>query len=152
MRWIDVTSDLLAFGVWLYPVLVVLCLTLVAGHFGTEAFSGWLNAKIRLPQRPWKNNDGQWMRPPPYLTGLIERTLFFAAVAADLSGHMTGMVGWMALKFTTYWNWNWSGHAPDDLGDQQSRRHEAFAALLTSAVSLLFATLGGLLYRYSAQA
>ena len=71
---------------------------------------------------------------------MVERTFFTVAVATELSGVTTAMIAWLALKFAT--NWNFAG-----MGAPAATRGFAFSALLAGLVSMLFATIGGLVAR-----
>jgi hypothetical protein len=59
-------------------------------------------------------------------------------VAFDVSGATTAMMAWLALKMLTHWN------RP---GDNKIPYAGAFTALLAGLISMLFALLGGLLWK-----
>jgi len=111
---------------------------LIAGHFGTEYFLRIVRQRVDLGEMSF--DDPSRVRVPPWITGIVERTFFVVAVGVELSGVGTAMIGWLALKLATNWN-----HPDFEHGPQA--RAFAFAALLGGLVSMLFATIGGLIAR-----
>lgn len=79
-------------------------------------------------------------RVPAWITGAVERFVFSVLVALNVSGVAPAMVGWLALKMAANWN-------RKDLDDNPKARGFALSALLAGLVSMLFATVGGLICR-----
>ena len=78
----------------------------------------------------------------PRITGTLERLFFALLVGFDVSGTAIAMILWVAVKMTTEWftviqeqKEAWKGQI-------------AFSALLGDVVSLLFALVGGLIFRW----
>jgi len=95
---------------------------------------------MHLPEKPKPDEKDAPKGVPPSLTGIIERLFFTVIVAFNVSGFISAMVGWLALKLATNWNrkfWD----------DTYSARLYGFSALIAGLVSMLFAFLGGLIIR-----
>ena len=71
----------------------------------------------------------------PVLTGLMERFFFTILVAVKLPGVAGAMIAWIAVKMASNWNSD---------NEQEDRRFNRFAALLTGLLSMSVATIGGL--------
>lgn len=84
--------------------------------------------------------------PPSWLTGVIERTLFFLIVfAAGAQTSAIFMAAWLALKAAINWQRIESPYPRERhviIGASQ-------ASILASLTSLLFALIGGLIAYYS---
>ena len=111
-----------------------LTLSLGVGWYVTEAFLTQLreNFKVKKP------NAEKCV--PPWLTGLVERSFFTVAVALNLSGATTAMVGWVAVKMASHWTRPSARHGPNS-------RFLVFSGLLAGLVSMFFALVGGLIAR-----
>ena len=77
--------------------------------------------------------DQQWSS---VLTGLVERTFFFVAVANGVGGAAVAMIGWITLKNLSYWQ------SFFDEDEAVNVRYFHFV-VLASLTSSLFALLGG---------
>ncbi|WP_148662481.1 hypothetical protein [Paraburkholderia phytofirmans] len=75
-------------------------------------------------------------RIPPWLTGLVERIFFVILVATKVDGVPGAMIGWLAIKLAV----NWQKLDPEK---EESAQTRGLLALLTGAVSLTVAYIGG---------
>jgi hypothetical protein len=77
-------------------------------------------------------------RVPSWLTGIVERLFFTIAVAYNVGGSITAMIGWIAVKLASRWI------GPDN-ENGPGARFLAFSSVLGGLVSMLFALVGGLI-------
>jgi hypothetical protein len=103
----------------------------IVGGLVVGPLLGILRGSMELGAKPEPERN----RVPAWLTGVVERGFFTLMVYYDVSGTGTAMVGWLALKFATNWNFQASAEA--------DTRGFAFSALVAGLVSMLFALLGG---------
>jgi hypothetical protein len=75
-----------------------------------------------------------------WFTGLIERLFFTVAIAANLSGTLTGMILWTTVKYYIF-------AAPQE--DADKKKHSWFVSALGSLGSMLIAIAGGIVCRGS---
>jgi hypothetical protein len=116
-----------------------LTFSLMVGAVVVPTFQRGLEFRVGLPRR----DEG--VRIPPSLTGHIERLLFTLIVAFEISGAAPAMITWVAVKMAANWN---SAEAQSETGGKPNAReilNRRFSALLTSAVSLLVALIGGVI-------
>jgi hypothetical protein len=110
------------------------------GHFFVEGFYRWL-------LRSYQTHDPKAARKPEpipgALTGFVERSLFTLIVALEFEGAVTAMMAWIAAKMLA--NWSRTGPTNESKEDRDARILGAFVALLASAVSMIFALVGGLI-------
>ncbi len=116
---------------WVFGLLF----SLVVGAIVTWIFLRVLRYRLGLPHK----KPGS-ISIPPWLTGTVERLFFTVLIGLEMPGIPATMIGWLALKLATNWN-------HPDWKDDPKRRMYAFSALLAGLVSMLFATLGGLICR-----
>ena len=112
---------------WLIGLSVALL-----GGFPVWAFIALTTRLIRLPEKP----DRESSRVPGWLTGVVERGVFFMLIALSLSGVVEAGMGWLALKLAA----NWQRY---DIKELPSAHTRALLALLAGLISLAFAYLGG---------
>jgi hypothetical protein len=117
--------------------LVGLAISLGGGWFCVPRILGAVRKYQGLGEKPKRSGV------PPELTGTIERLFFTIIVAFDVSGAATAMIGWETLKLLT--NWNRQGTQSEK--DQEQWRAWAFSALIGGLASMLFALIGGLVWR-----
>jgi hypothetical protein len=84
---------------------------------------------------------------PPWLTGLVERFVFFLLVAFDMPATPVTMMAWLGIKMAA--NWNRSDSTPPDEEAETMRAQGATAAAVLGLLSMGFALIGGLLFRYA---
>jgi hypothetical protein len=99
-------------------------------------FHGWLQARYKKPNT----------KPDPipgWLTGVVERLLFTLVVGLEVGAAAPAMMAWIAAKMLAHW----SRTLPSDIPKEERAEHilGAFAALLASAASMIFALIGGLI-------
>jgi hypothetical protein len=119
-----------------YEWTLGLLIALVGGFFGAWAFDWIVRSAIRLPDKP----SPEIARIPPWLTGFVERLLFFLLIVTlspSLASAPAWMLGWLGLKLGA----NWNRYKADTVPDVSTR---ALLALLTGAISLAFAFAGGI--------
>jgi hypothetical protein len=115
---------------WVYGLLLSVVVGAIATWLFLDLLRHWLRIKRKKPPGSI----------PPWLTGAVER-LFFTVLIGIVGlqpGFPAAMVGWLALKLAT--NWNYPDKQP-----RLQRRAYAFSALLAGLISMLFAALGGLI-------
>ena len=113
--------------------------SLLVGAAVVPAFQRVLEFRVRLARRNERN------RVPPSLTGHIERLLFTLIVAFDISGAAPAMITWVGVKMAANWN---SKEALEEAGVEPTARevlNRRFSAILTGAVSLVVAVIGGVI-------
>lgn len=83
---------------------------------------------------------------PGWVTGNVERVFFTIFVLADISGTGTAMIGWISAKMVANWNSGERLKLQSDPGEANPQRilSERFAALVAGMVSVMIATIGGL--------
>lgn len=113
-----------------------LVIAAAGGHFATRYFLDRLRKEMNIGDKPIFEEDSEWRRVTPWVTGVVERIFFAVAIAINLSGTVGAMVGWLALKLATNWN-------HPDWKTEPKARSFAFSALLGGLVSMLFAVIGG---------
>lgn len=118
--------------------LIGLGVSVIIGGVVTWLFIIGLERYLRVQKEA--ETEGDLRSIPSWLTGAIERLFFTVAVALNLSGTATAMIGWLTLKMVTNWN------RP---GGERDAKHirGAFIALLAGLVSMLFAAIGGYICR-----
>ena len=136
------------------PWALGLLVSLVVGHFVTKTFLKKLRLQVGCSDEIWncfvrkydkqaqgdtsENFDVKFTSGK--LQGIIERVVFTAFVAFDLSGTVVAMMGWLAVKMVTNLN-------RGDLPKGEMTRQRAMTGLLGGMVSMFFALVGGLLCR-----
>jgi len=113
----------------------------VAGLAGVAVVLGWivsylwyaflcwlLGADRKLPL--WPNRP---LVETGHLTGIVERVFFAVAIATDLSGTATAMIGWITVKHFILWP-GFTRNGPSAQGT---------VSLLTSIGSMLVAIVAG---------
>ena len=105
--------------------------TLWVGHHAVGSFLAALRGKS------FAKVTTSGGKVPAWLTGAVERFFFAMLVAFNLDGIAPTMMGWLGLKLAS--NWNHPDYKHDISG--------AFGALITGALSMLFALAGGLIIR-----
>jgi hypothetical protein len=116
--------------------LIGLSFAIVVGGIVTGLLIAGLRRGVSLGVKPKIAGP----RIPAWVVGAVERTVFCILVGLDVSGAVTAMMGWLALKMASNWN-------RKDLDDNPKARGFALSALLAGLVSMLFAALGGLICR-----
>jgi hypothetical protein len=123
--------------------------SLVIGEWVTTKFLTWIRGKVKENARQIDNIENDEFESfsgneyfPPRITGTLERLFFAVLVGFDVSGTAIAMILWVALKMTAEW-----------LSVIQEQREAwklqtVFSALLGNVVSLLFALVGGLIFRW----
>jgi hypothetical protein len=114
--------------------IVGLALAVVVGAVVTPLFLYSLRGAMGLGSKPKKSS---YERVPPWVTGVVERTIFAVLVGLNVPSAATAMMGWLALKLATNWN-------RKDMETNAKARPFAFTALLGGLVSMFFAALGGM--------
>jgi hypothetical protein len=111
--------------------------SIVIGHFavdyGLRMLRRWLTGHETLAEHLTPEERGV----PASLVGVIERLFFTVVVAYDVSGSVTAMVAWCAVKMATNW----------DTKDAKMWLPFPGTSLLGSFASMLFALAGGLIIR-----
>jgi hypothetical protein len=113
-----------------------LLFSLVVGDIITRLFLKVLRRWLGTSPKPRLSRDSKEV--PPWLTGAVERLFFTVLIGFETSGAPTAMIGWLALKLATNWNY-------PDWKEKPDARTFAFSALLGGLISMLFALLGGLM-------
>jgi hypothetical protein len=118
-----------------------LCLlvALAIGHGVLRWLHRWLHDQIGIqdedkPVQPW-------------LTGLIERFVFFLMVAFEMPATPVTMMAWLGIKMAASWNRSVST-TPDEEAETKEAQG-AMAAVVLGLLSMGFALIGGLLFRYA---
>lgn len=117
--------------------VVGLIFAIIIGGIGTGLFLYVLRGALGLGPKP---KEKTIKRVPPWLTGIVERLVFVVLVGLDIAGTAPAMMGWLAIKLATNWN-------RKDMETVTSARPFSFTALLAGLISMLFATLGGMICR-----
>lgn len=81
---------------------------------------------------------------PAWLIGLAEGVFFTTVVAFEIGGAAVAMMGWLTVKMLSGWN---RGDSNFPKPYQEHQKGMAFTALFGGLISLLFATIGGLILR-----
>lgn len=117
-----------------YTFLLGLGIALLGGGIAAWVFSVTSIRLFDLPSKPKKAPN----RIPPWLTGLVERSFFVTLIAnsTNLDGIPEAMIGWLAIKLAI----NWQKLDAQKYPEAQTR---GLLALLTGAISLAFAYIGG---------
>jgi len=123
-----------------------LIVALAIGHGVLRWLHRWLHDRIGI-----EDDD----KPvPPWLTGLIERFVFFLMVAFNMPATPVTMMAWLGIKLAA--NWNRSVSTPPKKAEQDAiaeaerkRAQGAIAAAVLGLLSMGFALIGGLLFRYA---
>lgn len=116
----------------IYSWLSGIAVALLGGGVAAWAFSTAAEKLLRIPPKPYSSVP----RIPPWLTGLVERSFFVVLVAINDNGALESMMGWLAIKLAV----NWQKY---DYEAQPSAQSRGLLALLTGAISLAFAFVGG---------
>ena len=134
--------------IWGPGLLIAFTISLLIGHFAVEAFLIALRKRIeRLAAARSQTNPGEVYDPealavdiPTSVVGTLERFVFTILIIVGVPGTATAMIAWPTLKLTHSWA---------VIRDAKSRtqRSLAFASLLASMMSMLFALLGGVACR-----
>ena len=114
-----------------------LAFSIVIGHFAVDYGLRLLRLYLTGHETLAEQLTPQERGVPAPLIGVIERLFFTIAVAYDVSGTVTAMIGWCAAKMVT----NWS--------TEDAKKWIPFpgTSLFGSFASMLFALAGGLLIR-----
>jgi len=117
-----------------YTFLLGLGIALLGGGIAAWIFSATSIWFFDLPSKSKKALN----RIPPWLTGLVERSFFVTLIAnsVNLDGIPEAMIGWLAIKLAI----NWQKLDAQKNPEAQTR---GLLALLTGAISLAFAYIGG---------
>jgi hypothetical protein len=119
--------------------LLGLIVSLAIGHGVLKWLHRWLHDRIGI--------EDQDHPVPPWLTGLVERFVFFLLVAFDMPATPVTMMAWLGIKMAA--NWNRSDSTPPDEEAETKRAQGATAAAVLGLLSMGFALMGGLLFRYA---
>jgi len=123
--------------------------SLVIGEWVTTKFLSWIKGRVRENARQMDNVEDDEFEIfsgdeyfPPRITGTLERLFFAVLVGFDVSGTAIAMILWVALKMATEWF--------SVIQEQREawKMQMVFSALLGNVVSLLFALVGGLIFRW----
>jgi hypothetical protein len=112
---------------------------LAIGHGVLRWLHRWLHDRIGIededkPVQPW-------------LTGLIERFVFFLMVAFEMPATPVTMMAWLGIKMAASWNRSVSTSPDEEVETKQAQG--AMAAVVLGLLSMGFALIGGLLFRYA---
>jgi hypothetical protein len=130
-------------------ILFGLFFSLVIGEWVTSKFLIWIRGKVKENARRIDNIEDDEFESfsgnqyfPPRITGILERLFFAALVGFDVSGTAIAMILWVALKMATEWF--------SVIQEQREawKMQIVFSTLLGNVVSLLFALVGGLIFRW----
>lgn len=130
-------------GAWLG-----LAFSLILGAWLTPNFLRWIQWKIKEKAKEIEKIDEEEYKTfvgheyfSPLITGTIERLFFTILVGFNVSGTATAMILWITVKMAA----DWLLVLKD--GRKSWQRQLAFLALLGNMISLLFASIGGLIFR-----
>ncbi|HYA93109.1 MAG TPA: hypothetical protein VEK32_16600 [Thermodesulfobacteriota bacterium] len=123
--------------------------SLVIGEWVTTKFLNWIRGRIKENAKQIDNVEDHEFESfsgneyfPPRITGTLERLFFVLLVGFDVSGTAIAMILWVAVKMAAEWF--------SVIQEQREawKMQVVFSALLGNVVSLLFALVAGLVFRW----
>jgi len=139
-------------------IFLGLLISLLFGHYLTRASLDFLRCNFLRDIKEDHKFENYGILDS--LFGSLERLFFTGIVAFDISGTAVAMMGWIAIKMASNWEFQLKEFASKQyvkLSEEEKKLKEKeslkmrgllFCALLGNIISLSFAFVGGLFCRY----